>query len=88
MPRNDQMNRQWHLLRRLESSPGATLHELIDLVSKDFLLRDGRLKMTLKVADTIELVGWILSFGSQVRVVRPDSIRDKVKEEAKKISRL
>jgi predicted DNA-binding transcriptional regulator YafY len=48
----------------------------------------GRLKMTLKVADTAELVGWILSFGSQVRVVRPEALREKVKEEAEKIFRL
>ncbi|MBI2361265.1 MAG: WYL domain-containing protein [Deltaproteobacteria bacterium] len=41
--------------------------------------------MTLKVADTIELVGWILSFGSQVRVIRPDPLRERVKEEAKKV---
>ncbi len=52
------------------------------------LLKDGRLRMTLKVADTAELVGWILSFGSQVRVVRPDALRQKVKEEAGKIFRL
>ncbi|MBI2174668.1 MAG: WYL domain-containing protein [Candidatus Omnitrophica bacterium] len=51
------------------------------------LLKDGRLRMTLKVADTTELVGWILSFGSQVRVVRPDSLSAKVKEEARKILR-
>jgi predicted DNA-binding transcriptional regulator YafY len=51
------------------------------------LIKDGRLKMTLKVADTSELVGWILSFGSQVRVVRPDALRQKVKEEAGKIFR-
>jgi len=51
------------------------------------LLKDGRLKMTLKVADTAELVGWILSFGSQVRVVRPEGLRQKVKEEAGKIFR-
>ena len=50
-------------------------------------LKDGRLKMTLKVADTNELVGWILSFGSQVRVIRPDALRQKVKDEAKKILR-
>jgi predicted DNA-binding transcriptional regulator YafY len=50
-----------------------------------FLLKDGRLKMTLKVADTSELVGWILSFGSQVRVVRPEALRERVKEEAGKI---
>jgi len=49
------------------------------------LLKDGRLKMILKVADNDELVGWILSFGSQVRVVSPDGLRMKVQEEAKKI---
>ena len=42
--------------------------------------------MTLKVADSDELVGWILNFGSQVRVVRPESLLLKVKEEAKKIA--
>lgn len=51
------------------------------------LLKDRRLKMTLKVADTTELVGWILSFGSQVRVVRPEVLREKVKEEARNIFR-
>jgi predicted DNA-binding transcriptional regulator YafY len=49
------------------------------------LLKDGRLRMTLKVADNDELSGWILSFGSQVRVVRPESLLAKVREEAKKI---
>src|SRR5713226_4574949 len=51
------------------------------------LLKDGRLRMILKVADTNELVGWILSFGSQVRVVRPDALKVRVKEEAKNILR-
>ena len=49
------------------------------------LQKDGRLKLFLRVADTAELVGWILSFGSQVRVLRPEPLREKVKEEAKKI---
>jgi predicted DNA-binding transcriptional regulator YafY len=48
-------------------------------------LKDGRLRMTLTVADTRELVGWILSFGSGVRVVQPDSLRVAVEEEAKSI---
>jgi len=51
------------------------------------VLKDGRLKMALKVADTAELVGWILSFGSQVRVVRPDALGRRVQEEARKIVR-
>ena len=49
------------------------------------LLKDGRLKMILKVADNDELVGWILSFGSQIRVLRPESLRARVKDEAQKI---
>ena len=49
-------------------------------------LKDGRLRMTLTVADTRELVGWVLSFGSGVRVVQPDSLRMTVEGEAKKIA--
>jgi predicted DNA-binding transcriptional regulator YafY len=48
-------------------------------------MKDGRLRMTLKVADTDELVGWILSFGSQVKVISPESLRTKVREEARRI---
>jgi predicted DNA-binding transcriptional regulator YafY len=49
------------------------------------MLKKGGMKMILQVSDTPELVGWILSFGSGVRVVRPDSLCEKVQEEAKKI---
>jgi predicted DNA-binding transcriptional regulator YafY len=48
-------------------------------------LKDGRLEMSLKVADNEELIGWILSFGGGVRVAQPDALRQKVKEEAKNI---
>jgi predicted DNA-binding transcriptional regulator YafY len=48
-------------------------------------LKGGGLRMTLTVADTRELVGWILSFGSGVKVVGPESLRMAVKEEARKI---
>jgi len=51
------------------------------------ILKDGRLRVMLKVADTTELVGWILSFGSQIRVIRPETLKEKVKEEARKIFR-
>jgi len=34
--RNDQLTRQWLLLRRLESSRGATLEELVDSLPDDF----------------------------------------------------
>ncbi len=49
-------------------------------------LPGGRMRMTLAIADSRELVGWILSFGSGVRVVRPDSLREAVKQEAAKIA--
>jgi predicted DNA-binding transcriptional regulator YafY len=50
-------------------------------------LRDGRLRMTLRVADTRELVGWILSFGRGVRVVRPAELRRRVRLEALALAR-
>ena len=49
------------------------------------LLKDSRLRMNLKVADTDELLGWILSFGSQVQVARPEAVRQGVREEARKM---
>jgi predicted DNA-binding transcriptional regulator YafY len=49
------------------------------------LLKDGRLKMTLKVADNDELVGWILSFGGEVRVMSPEALCTRVQDEAKRI---
>ncbi len=36
MPRNDQVTRQWHLLRRLESPGGATLQDLFAALPNDF----------------------------------------------------
>lgn len=50
-------------------------------------LKGGRLRMTLTVADTRELVGWVLSFGGGVQVVRPDSLRESVEKEAQRILR-
>lgn len=50
-----------------------------------FPLKDGRLRMVLRVADTQELVGWILSFGSQVQVIRPVALKEKVRDEARKV---
>ncbi|MFO0773215.1 MAG: WYL domain-containing protein [Nitrospiraceae bacterium] len=44
--------------------------------------RTGGLRMTLTIADTRELVGWILSFGSGVTVIEPASLRHAVIKEA------
>jgi len=49
------------------------------------MLKDGGMKMTLRVSDTPELLGWILNFGSGVRVLKPETLHAKVREEAKKI---
>ncbi|MGH7302193.1 MAG: helix-turn-helix transcriptional regulator [Candidatus Rokuibacteriota bacterium] len=48
--------------------------------------REG-LRMTLRVADTRELTGWILSFGRGVRVIRPAALRDRVRQEALALAR-
>ena len=45
----------------------------------------GRMRMTLSIAHSRELIGWILSFGSGVRVVRPEPLRAEVQQEATKI---
>ncbi|RMG10287.1 MAG: WYL domain-containing protein [Planctomycetota bacterium] len=37
-------------------------------------LRDGRLRMTLRVANTVELAQWVRGFGDDVRVVRPKNL--------------
>lgn len=46
----------------------------------------GRMQMILSMADSREVVGWVLSFGSGVRVLQPVSLRTAVEEEAKKIA--
>ena len=45
------------------------------------------LRMTLRVADTRELTGWILSFGRGVRVIRPAALRERVRQEALAVAR-
>jgi predicted DNA-binding transcriptional regulator YafY len=47
----------------------------------------GCLSLTLEVADTPEVVGWILSLGPGVRVLRPASLAQEVKSTALEISR-
>jgi predicted DNA-binding transcriptional regulator YafY len=50
-------------------------------------LRNGRLRMTLRVADTPELIGWVLSFGRGVKVVKPVELQDRVRREALALAR-
>ena len=48
-------------------------------------LKNGELSMRLTVANNRELVGWILSFGCGVRVIKPASLKQAIQAEAKKI---
>lgn len=48
-------------------------------------LKTGGMILTLTVADTRELSGWILSFGSGVQVLKPEHLQRAVKEEARKL---
>jgi predicted DNA-binding transcriptional regulator YafY len=45
----------------------------------------GRLRMTLTVAATPELVGWLLSFGGGVTIVRPPELKTAVRAAAERI---
>jgi predicted DNA-binding transcriptional regulator YafY len=43
--------------------------------------RNGTVVLSLKVADTLELRRWILSFGSEAEVLEPLSLRDEIRDE-------
>lgn len=45
-------------------------------------LSDGRLEVTLKVADTLEVRRWILGYGVQAEVLEPASLREALRLEA------
>jgi len=40
--------------------------------------KDGSVIMTLRVASTVELYGWILSWGEKVEVLEPEELRERV----------
>ena len=48
-------------------------------------LKNNGMTMRLNVADSRELVGWILSFGSGVQVITPEPLQKAVKDEARKL---
>ncbi len=48
-------------------------------------LRAGRLRLRLKVAETPEVVGWILSFAGGAQVIGPPSLREAVRQAAERI---
>ena len=48
-------------------------------------LKKNGMTMRLNVADSRELVGWILSFGGGVQVIKPEPLQKAVKDEARKL---
>lgn len=57
MPRNDQVTRQWYLLRHLEASRGATLEELAGALPNDFPKHHRTVRRDL---DALEAAGFPL----------------------------
>jgi predicted DNA-binding transcriptional regulator YafY len=51
MPRNDQVTRQWHLLRQLEASHGATLQELAAALPADFTRHQRTIRRDLEALE-------------------------------------
>ena len=45
-------------------------------------LGDGRLEMTLRVADTLEVRRWLLGYGVQAEVLEPATLREAIRAEA------
>jgi hypothetical protein len=58
MPRNDQITRQWYLLRRLDGSKGHTLSELVNSVPDDFPKNARTVRRDL---EALEAVGFPLA---------------------------
>lgn len=49
-------------------------------------LSDGRIELTLRVADTLEVRRWILGFGRDVEVVSPVGLKEALKQEAEAVA--
>lgn len=46
------------------------------------MLPDGDLILSLNVAETAEIKGWILGFGQEAEVLEPASLREEIRAEA------
>ena len=57
MPRNDQITRQWHRLRRLEGSSGLTSHELVDGVPDNYPKNDRTVRRDLEALEAVRFPG-------------------------------
>jgi predicted DNA-binding transcriptional regulator YafY len=50
-------------------------------------LPDGRLELSLRVADTLEVRRWILGYGANAEVVEPATLREALRQEAEALAR-
>ena len=50
-------------------------------------LDDGRLEMTLRVADTLEVRRWIFGFGSEAEILEPATLRETLHRDAEALAR-
>ena len=57
-------------------------------VARNERAEDGRRVITLKVKENYELRAMLRSFGSQIEVIKPASLREKMKEEADALSKM
>jgi proteasome accessory factor B len=51
-------------------------------------LPDGRVEMTLQVADTLEVRRWILGYGPDAEVLEPGVLRDSLRQGAEALARM
>src|SRR5204862_3483077 len=49
-------------------------------------LPDGRVEVTLQVADTLEVRRWILGYGVQAEVVAPEGLREALRADAQMLA--
>ncbi len=55
---------------------------------KSIETKDGKIRITASVADTEQLRWWLLSFGENVEVLKPKSLRNEFKERSGSLNRL
>ena len=68
---------------------GAHLQETpLNSTQKVYELDDDRLHITARVPDTLQFEQWLMSFGSNVEVLKPIKLRKKFKDLADKLKLL
>ncbi len=95
MPRNDQVTRQWHLLRHLEASHGATLQDLAGALPPELSKHQRTIRRDLEaleaagfplLTDRVEgRVVWKLLEGFKRWVLEPPELRQAVQAMAERI---